>query len=171
MAHNSRDKNHMIVARAVMYQCGGGSKNKALGHYYANLHGLKVAAYDLHTRGMGYADWEVWVSWLGMLFEVKQEREIRTDPRGRKRQYSDKQYYYKQLELTEQEFHAHHPGLVAIVENENVVYDWLCLMADFVEYVEGLSNQAQPLFRLFFRKADSPEKGLPDETTMAVATT
>lgn len=158
---HKRDKNHQEVIKALRDRCGGFERDKEHGHYYANLHGLRVACYDMHTRGQGFPDFEIWVSWLCVLLEVKQERVVKAEQANSgqfKQILSDHEYYYRQLEDTEKDFHAAHPGLLFIVWDSNQVYDILCLMADFVEYVEGLSHDKKPLFRLFFPKVDEPEK-------------
>jgi|SRR5581483_549073 len=154
------DKNRKEVINALRDRCGGFERDREHGHYYANLRGVRVACYDMNKRGQGFPDFEVWVSWLGVLLEVKQEREVKTKgdhPGQFKQVYNDREYYYRQLDDAEKTFHAAHPGLLFIVWDSNQVYDILSMMVDFVEYVEGLSHNSQPLFRLFFPKTQEIE--------------
>lgn len=163
--YQSKDKSHAEVPKALKHRCGGYWQDKELGHHHAYLDGLPVAAYDMSARGNGYPDFEVWVSWLGIMFEVKNPREVKRETANKgqfKQQYNDRQYYFRRLEPTEVKFAAHHPGLIAIVSDYNQVYEWLRLVADFVLYCEGLAQDetsARPLMALFFPNAVNHKAG------------
>lgn len=152
-----RDANHAIVRDALKHRCGGFHKDKEHPHYYANIQGIKVAAYDLHAAGHGIPDWLVFVGTFAIFFEVKQPRPA-GGKFGPKRTLTDQQYYFGQLEDTETFFYWHHPSITAIVWDQNQVYDWLKLCAEFVNHQEGTSESAAFL-KLFFPKVIiSPNK-------------
>lgn len=160
--HRSKpDKNFNEVIRCLKYRCAGYWKDKNYPHHYANLKGLPVCAYDTNNMGRGFPDVEIWVSWFCLHFEVKQERPpvSKEGTPGRHTEVmSDDEYYRAQLEDSEVFFRLHHSSVVPIVWDRNQIYEWLCLMADFVNYVEGIADGSAELLRLFFPKASQPER-------------
>lgn len=156
-----QDKNHGEVICALRDRCGGYNRDKELPHHYAHIKGLRVCAYDTHGVGNGFPDWEIWVSWLCVQMEVKQERP-QTTAKGTQGRHSeimsDDQYYRAQLESSELLYRLHHSSIVPIVWDRNQIYEWISLMADFVLYCEGLAEGSQELIRLFFPKAAQREE-------------
>lgn len=155
-ARTNVDKNHLEVPKALKDRCGGYWKNPDLPHHYAHLKGLHVCAYDTHGVGNGFPDWEVWVSWLCMGFEVKQERpaeKTKTNSGQFQTKLTDDEYYRAQLEDSELFYHRHHSGLIAVVWDRNQVYEWLNAMADFVLYCEHKAEASDELLALFFPRA------------------
>lgn len=147
-----RDRNSTEVIKALKDRCGGYHKEKDMPHHYANISGLRVCAYDTNKMGSGFPDWEVWVSWLCLHFEVKQARAVTPEgTRGRHTEVmTDEQYYKAQLEETEVIFRRKHSSIVPIVWDRDQVFDWLCAMRDFVLYCEGKSEGSVELLNLFF---------------------
>lgn len=147
------DKNHSEVPKALKDRCGGYWRDKENGHHYASYQGLKICAYDLHKVGNGFPDWEVWISWLCLQIEVKQERKVYVAPKqggGRAQKLSDEEYYYHQLEDTELTYRRSHSSIVPIVHERNEVYEWIKCAAEFVFYCESKSEGSQALINLFF---------------------
>lgn len=159
--HQSKsDKNFRVeIIGALKNRCGGYYRDKAYPQWhYANHRGLRVALYDLNKVGQGHPDADLWVSWLCVKLEVKQERPPVTT-KGTKGRHTevmdDDQYYRAQLEETEVFFRNNHTGLYMIVWEQNQVYELICRMADLVFWVEeqaALPTQGREFLSLFFPK-------------------
>lgn len=157
LAHR-KDKTHFVVRDAIKNRCGGYWRDADYPlFHYANLQGLRVVAYDFHKIGGGVPDWLVFVGTFAIYFEVKAEREERKDTRGRKRVLNDKEYYFAQLEPAEKFFYAHHPSITAIVWDQNQVYDWLVLCANYVNLQEAKFDKSKEFLELFFPKLKEQE--------------
>jgi len=149
--HQSKsDRNFRdAVIGCLKYRCAGYWKDKSYPHHYAHLRGLLICAYDTNKMGSGFPDTEIWVSWLCLHFEVKQQR----SPTKHIDAATDEAYYKAQLEESEVFFRRHHSSLVPIVWDREQVFTWLQAMADFVMYVEGKAEGSKELLALFFPKA------------------
>lgn len=160
--HRSKaDKNFSEIIKCLKERCGGAWKDPAFPWWYAHLRGLRVCAYDLNKVGSGFPDCEIWVSWLCMQFEVKQERIVKPEQNNAgqfKTQLTDEEYYRAQLEDTEVFYRLHHSSIVPIVFDRNQIFDWLNIMVDFVLYVEGKAEGSEELLRLFFPKITTNEQ-------------
>lgn len=153
-AVTKQDRNHKEVIAALRDRCGGYWKDKGLPHHYAYIQGLRVCAYDTHGVGNGFPDWEIWVSWLCMGFEVKQERPQTKHVDA----IPDEQHYKAQLEDSEVFYRLHHSSLVPIVWDREQVYAWIQAMAAFVLYVEDKAEGSRELLDLFFPSAAKEAK-------------
>lgn len=157
-----RDKNFTTEAVGAMRLLGGYHKDPKFPHHYANCQGLRVALYDTNKMGSGYPDAELWVSWLCIGLEVKQERP-RVSPEGTPGRHTDvmtdAEYYRKQLEETELLFRMRHPSLVAIVWDRYQIVELANKMAEFVLYVEGKNQTSRAFIDLLFPKVEFTEKG------------
>lgn len=149
------DKNFKEAIRALKDRCGGYWKDKEFPHHYAHCNGLRVALYDTNKMGQGFPDAELWVSWLCIQIEVKQER---PDPEKRgkagrhKDAIPDDEYYRKQLENTEIFYRLHHTSIVPIVWDRNQIYELIKAMADFVLFIEGRAEGNPSFIKIFFPK-------------------
>lgn len=165
--HQSKpDKNFNEVIRCLKDRCAGYWKDKEYPHHYAHLKGLDVCAYDTNKMGNGFPDVEIWVSWMCLQFEVKQERPP-TAEQGAKGRHTvimtDDEYYRAQLEETEVFFRRHHSSIIPIIWDRNQLYEWLCAMADFVLYCEGQAEGSDELLALFFPKAFQTKQTIEKE--------
>lgn len=162
LSHPDKNFKSEIVG-ALKYRCGGYWQDRKFPKWhYANHRGLQIALYDLNKVGEGHPDCDLFVSWLSVKLEVKQERPAYVAPKqggGKKPVLTDDEYYRAQLEGTEIFFRNHHPGLSFIVWEQNQVYELICKMADLVFWVEDGSPQgSRDFIELFFPKVKTDEQ-------------
>lgn len=168
LSHSDKNFKREIVGALKNRLAGYWQDKKYPKWHYANFRGLKVALYDKNKVGEGYPDADLWVSWLCVPLEVKQERPVYKAPKqggGKTPQLSDEQYYRAQLEDTEVFFRNHHTGLTMIVWEQNQVYDLICKMADLIFWLEGESEKnklpqgSREFMALFFPRTNGLTSG------------